>query len=170
MSEAKQKNLKMDPWKLGAVITPSDNLVDQFHKWDKTKSKDKRMRSFNRAKQWICRLLNRPFSVQNSHKMRQEDVHNALDHMISTHARGISHVNYLISCIKDEPVNTVATPAQITSESTEEDEDFKDATADFDTPQNESKDSNDSKNSSELSTTPAGLPSTSNEVTSDVRP
>ena len=88
----------MDPWKVD-VITPSVTLVDQFHLWDETKAKEKRMRSFNRAKQWISRLLNRPFSVQPAHRMRQEDLQNAVDHMVSAHANGISHLDYLRSCL-----------------------------------------------------------------------
>ena len=108
----------MDPWKVGAVITPSVSLVNQFHAWDKTKALDKRMRSFNRAKQWISKLLSRPLSVPNTHKMRHEDLQNAVDHMVSAHARGLSHVDYLRSCLAPDLVQI--DPAQHTQHTTQD--------------------------------------------------
>ena len=61
------------------------------------------MRSFNRAKQWISRLLNRPFSVPQAHRMRQEDLQKAVDHMVSAHASGVLHMDYLRSCLEPPP-------------------------------------------------------------------
>ena len=47
----------MDPWSINGVITPSEDLINLFQGWNKTKSSEKRLVSYNRAKQWICRLL-----------------------------------------------------------------------------------------------------------------
>ena len=82
----------MDPWSVNGTITPSEELFDQFQLWYKTKSNEKRLVSYNRAKQWICRLLKKEVSIPHGNKMRQEDFQNELDHMINAHASGISQV------------------------------------------------------------------------------
>ena len=156
----------MNPWKVGAVIAPSDTLIDQFHLWDKTKSKDKRMRSFNRAKQWISKLLNRPFSVPNNHKMRQEDLQNALDHMVNAHAQGISHVEYLWSCLaptSEQTSNDIITPVSNESATANDEEEFKDATANLDNQENETLVSKEST-SSELHETVRSSPNVQDKV------
>ena len=75
---------------LNGTITPSEELIDQFQEWNKTKTGEKRLVSYNRAKQWICRLLKKEVSIPQGHRMRQEDFQNALDHMITAHASGMT--------------------------------------------------------------------------------
>ena len=69
----------MDPWSFNETITPSEELIDQFQSLNKTKSNEKLLISYNRAKQWICRLLKKEVSIPTGHKRRQEDFQNALD-------------------------------------------------------------------------------------------
>ena len=89
----------VDPWNLDAIITPSDSLIQQFQDWDQTKSSVKKLCSFNRAKQWIALLLNRPIATPNGHKMRLVDHLSAINHMAKAHSSGISHDDYLRSCL-----------------------------------------------------------------------
>ena len=48
---------------LNGTITPSEELIDQFQEWNKTKTGEKRLVSYNRAKQWIYRLLKKEVSI-----------------------------------------------------------------------------------------------------------
>ena len=89
----------MDPWTINGTITPSVELIEQFQMWNKTKAGDKRLVSYNWAKQWICHLLKKDVSISQGQRMRQEDFHNALDHMINAHASRITQLAYLRSCI-----------------------------------------------------------------------
>lgn len=91
--------------------------------WNKTKSSEKRLISYNRTKAWICRLLKKEVSIPTGHRMRQEDYQNALDHMIDAHASGITQVAYLRSCIapKRPEVNEYTTnSSDMIDESNEE--------------------------------------------------
>ena len=89
----------VDPWNMEVKITPSATLIQQFQDWDLTKSSVKKLCSFNRAKQWIALLLNRPIVTPNGHKMRLVDHLAAIDHMARAHRSGISHDDYLRSCL-----------------------------------------------------------------------
>ena len=96
----------VDPWNMEVKITPSASLIQLFQDWDQTKSSVKKLCSFNRAKQWICLLLNRPEEAPSSHKMRLTDHLAAIDHMAVAHRSGISHDDYLRSCLA--PIQTEA--------------------------------------------------------------
>ena len=89
----------MDPWSESTVITPSESLINLFQEWNKTKSSENRLVSYNRAKQWISRLLKKSVSIPQGHRMRQEDLQNALDHMIDAHSCGVTQLEYLKSCL-----------------------------------------------------------------------
>ena len=95
----------VDPWNTEVKITPSASLIQQFQDWDLTKSSVKKLCSFNRAKQWIALLLNRPVVTPNGHKMRLVDHLAAIDHMARAHRSGISHDDYLRSCLAPTLVN-----------------------------------------------------------------
>ena len=53
----------MDPWSINGLITPIEDLINLFQEWNKTKSSEKRLISYNRAKQWVCCLLKKPVSI-----------------------------------------------------------------------------------------------------------
>ena len=89
----------VDPWNTEVKITPSASLIQQFQDWDLTKSSVKKLCSFNRAKQWIALLLNRSVVTPNGQKMRLVDHLAAIDHMARAHRSGISHDDYLRSCL-----------------------------------------------------------------------
>ena len=89
----------VDPWNMEVQIIPSTSLIQQFQDWDHTKSSVKKLCSFNRAKQWIALLLNRPIVTPNGHKMRLVDHLAAIDHMARAHRSGVSHDDYLRSCL-----------------------------------------------------------------------
>ena len=89
----------VDPWNMDIKITPSANLIQLFHDWNQTKSSVKKLCAYNRAKQWVSLLLNRPEETPNSHKMRLTDHLAAIDHMAVAHRSGISHDDYLRSCL-----------------------------------------------------------------------
>ena len=111
----------MDPWSINGLITPSEDLINLFQEWNKTKSTEKRLISYKRAKQWICRLLKKPVSIPQGHKMRQEDFQNALDHMINAHASGVTQIDYLQSCI--DPKRSDNNEVKATSDTGELNED-----------------------------------------------
>ena len=89
----------VDPWNMEVKITPSASLIQHFQDWDQTKSGVKKLCAYNRAKQWVSLLLNRPEETPNSHKMRLTDHLAAIDHMAVAHRSGISHDDYLRSCL-----------------------------------------------------------------------
>ena len=97
MDPTMEKNV--DPWNMEVKINPSASLIQQFQDWDHTKSNVKKLSSFNRAKQWIALLLNRPVVIPNGHKMRLVDHLAAIDNMARAHRSGISHDDYLRSCL-----------------------------------------------------------------------
>ena len=80
----------MDQWKPGTPVIPKDDLVEVFHRWDRTKDKSK-TKSFNRAKEWISKLLMCPFpELPDHHKMRKIDTINAFEHMLESSRSGAS--------------------------------------------------------------------------------
>ena len=95
---------KLSPWNV-EVVTPSSSLIAKFEEIDKTKShanlKDRKMRSFNRARKWVSNLLKRPFNIPKSDKLRNTDSMMALQHMIDSLAMpgGLSYEDYLWSCL-----------------------------------------------------------------------
>ena len=89
----------VDPWNMEVKIIPSASLIQHFQDWDQTKSGVKKLCAYNRAKQWVSLLLNRPEETPNSHKMRHTDHLAAIDHMAVAHRSGISHDDYLRSCL-----------------------------------------------------------------------
>ena len=85
-------------------ICPSTDLIDQFEKFDKSKSSTKRNLCYNRAKLWIARLLKREVQVPQAYKLRHEGIQNALDHMFHVcFACGMSPKDYLNFCIALDP-------------------------------------------------------------------
>ena len=97
-------DVELNPWTV-EIVTPSDNLIATFEKWDKTKSTAPRLRSFNRARKWISNLLKRPFKVPEAHKLRHIDTLNALEDMINATAMpgGVTYEEYLRSCLAPLP-------------------------------------------------------------------
>ena len=91
----------MDQWKPGTPVIPKDELVEVFHGWDRTKDKSKH-KSFNRAKEWILKLLVCPFpELPDHHKMRQIDIRNAFEHMLESSRSGASLEDYIKSVMKE---------------------------------------------------------------------
>ena len=124
-------------WAAGAQITPNDEMVELFHSWDTNQKSRSKLKSFNRSREWISRLMKRPLpTMPSSHKMRQIDIDKALVCFIdATHDPSFTLEAYIKSCIKD-PKGVVAeqpgliSPAQDTScdnASEDEDEIFDDA-------------------------------------------
>ena len=74
----------------------------------------KKLCSFNRAKQWIALLLKRPVEIPNGHKMRLVDHLAAIDHMATAHQSGISHDDYLRSCLA--PIAPIQTEAKFVAD------------------------------------------------------
>jgi hypothetical protein len=104
----------VDPWNKDVKITPSPSLIQLFQDWNQTKSTVKKLCSFNRAKQWIALLLKRPVEIPNGHKMRLVDHLAAIDHMALAHQSGISHDDYLRSCLA--PIAPIQTEAEIVAD------------------------------------------------------
>ena len=101
----------VDPWNMEVKITPSASLIQFFQDLDQTKSNVKKLCAYNRAKQWVSLLLNRPEETPNSHKMRLTDHLAAIDHMAVAHRSGISHDDYLRSCLA--PIAPIQTEDKI---------------------------------------------------------
>ena len=95
-------------WAVEAKITPNDEMVELFHSWDTSKQKSK-LKSFNRTKEWISRLMKRPLpTMPESHKMRQIDIDKALICFIdATHDPAFTIEAYVRSLLKD-PKGVVA--------------------------------------------------------------
>ena len=94
----------MNQWKPGTPVIPKDDLVEVFHGWDRTKDKSK-TKSFNRAKEWISKLLMCPSPELPDHqKMRKIDTINAFEHMLESSRSGASLEDYIKSAMK-EPKN-----------------------------------------------------------------
>ena len=104
----------VDPWNKDVKITPSPSLIQLFQDWNQTKSSVKKLCSFNRAKQWIALLLKRPVEIPNGHKMRLVDHLAAIDHMATAHQSGISHDDYLRSCLA--PIAPIQTEAKFVAD------------------------------------------------------
>ena len=102
-------------WNMDVKITPSASLIQLFLDWNQTKSSVKKLCSFNRAKQWIALLLKRPVEIPNGHKMRLVDHLAAIDHMATAHQSGISHDDYLRSCLA--PIAPIQTEAKFVADS-----------------------------------------------------
>ena len=80
-----------------ANVTPSEEMINLFDSWDTTKTKD-RLRSFNRAKSWFCKLLNCPFpGLPKGHHMRQGDTINAFEHLLRAYLSDLSFEDYIKS-------------------------------------------------------------------------
>lgn len=78
-----------------ADITPNEEIVNLFHSWDITKTKNK-LRSFNRAKSWFSKLLKCPFpGLPQGHNRRHIDDNNALEHMLEALRSGLSFMDYI---------------------------------------------------------------------------
>ena len=91
----------MDQWKPGTPVIPKDDLVEVFHGWDRTKDKSK-TKSFNRAKEWISKLLMCPSPELPDHqKMRKIDTINAFEHMLESSRSGASLEDYIKSAMKE---------------------------------------------------------------------
>ena len=104
----------VDPWNMEVKITPSASLIQHFQDWDRTKSSVKKLCAYNRAKQWVSLLLNRPEETPNSHRMRLTDHLAAINHMAVAHRSGISHDDYLRSCLA--PIAPIQTEDKIVTD------------------------------------------------------
>ena len=92
--------MDLSPWKAGDPITPKESLVDLFYGWDETKSKSK-LRSFQRAKEWISKLMKIPFpGLSSANKMRKEDLNKAISHMVDSLTLGSNLDDYIKSCLQ----------------------------------------------------------------------
>ena len=79
-------------------VTPSQEMIDLFDSWDTTKTGTK-LKSFNRAKSWFCKLLNCPFpKLPKGHHMRREDTDNAFQLVLEAYSSGILFEDYIKSC------------------------------------------------------------------------
>ena len=80
-----------------ALVTPTEEMINLFHSWDTTKTKDK-LRSFNRAKSWFCKLLNCPFpGLPKGHHMRRVDTINAFEHLLVAYSSSLQIEDYIKS-------------------------------------------------------------------------
>ena len=78
-----------------AHVTPNQEMIDLFDSWDSTKNQSK-LRSFNRAKSWFCKLLKCPFpGLPRLHIMRREDTLNAFEHLLQAYSSGLSFEDYI---------------------------------------------------------------------------
>ena len=78
-----------------AHVTPTEEMIDLFDSWDTTKTKN-RLRSFNRAKSWFCRVLKCPFpELPEKHNMRQKDTENALELLLEAYSSGLPFEDYI---------------------------------------------------------------------------
>ena len=109
-------------------VTPNQEMIDLFDSWDTTKTKSK-LKSFNRAKSWFCRLLKCPFpGLPKGHHMRREDKENALQHVLEAYSSNLSFEEYIKSglqgtiIVKPEIVSNVDSSDDEGSE-----DDFSDA-------------------------------------------
>ena len=108
-----------------AHVTPTEEMTDLFDSWDTTKTKD-RLRSFNRAKSWFCKLLNCPFpGLPKGHHMRQKDTINAFEHLLGAYSSGLSIEDYIKSGLKGDII--VKLENESNSASSDDDYSFSDA-------------------------------------------
>ena len=78
-------------------VTPNQEMIDLFDSWDTTKTKSK-LKSFNRAKSWLCRLQKCPFpGLPKGHHMRHEDKENAFQLVLEAYSSGILLEDYIKS-------------------------------------------------------------------------
>jgi hypothetical protein len=95
-------------------VTPNQEMIDLFDSWDTMKTKSK-LKSFNTAKSWFCRLLKCPFpGLPKGHHMRREDTENAFQHALEAYSSNLSFESYIKSglqgtiIVKPEIVSNVA--------------------------------------------------------------
>ena len=78
-------------------VTPNQEMIDLFDSWDTTKTKSK-LKSFNRAKSWLCRLQKCPFpGLPKGHHLRREDTDNAFQLVLEAYSSGILFEDYIKS-------------------------------------------------------------------------
>ena len=78
-----------------AHVTPTEEMINLFDSWDTTKLKN-RLRSFNRAKSWFCKVLKCPFpELPEKHNMRQKDNENALELLLEAYSSGLPFEDYI---------------------------------------------------------------------------
>ena len=108
-----------------AHVTPTQEMLDLFDSWDTTKTKDK-LRSFNRAKSWFCKLLNCPFSgLPKGHHMRQMDTINAFEHLLGAYSSGLPFEDYIKTGLQGTIVVRSVNESNIAS--SDDDDSFSDA-------------------------------------------
>ena len=84
---------KMEP--PSAHVTPTEEMINLFDSWDTTKLKN-RLRSFNRAKSWFCKVLKCPFpELPEKHNLRQKDNENALELLLEAYSSGLPFEDYI---------------------------------------------------------------------------
>ena len=107
-----------------ANVTPTEEMINLFDSWDTTKTKD-RLRSFNRAKSWFCKLLNCPFpGLPKGHHMRQKDTINAFEHLLGAYSSGLAIEDYIKSGLKGDIIVKSENESNVASS---DDESFSDA-------------------------------------------
>ena len=111
-----------------AHVTPSEEMVDLFDSWDTTKTKSK-LKSFNRAKSWFCRLLKCPFpGLPKGHHMRREDTDKAFQLVLEAYSSGVSFEDFIKSSLQGTIVVKSENVSKIASSGDEGSEDiFSDA-------------------------------------------
>ena len=108
-----------------ADVTPTEEMINLFDSWDITKTKD-RLRSFNRAKAWFCKLLNCPFpGLPKGHHMRQKDTINAFEHLLGAYSSGLSIEDYIKSGLKGDII--VKSESESNAASSDDEDSFSDA-------------------------------------------
>ena len=112
-----------------ALVTPTEEMIDLFHSWDTTKTKDK-LRSFNRAKIWFCKLLNCPFlGFPKGHHMRREDTINAFEHLLGAYSSGLVIEDYIKSGLQGDVI--VKSENESNDASSDDNDSFSDASEIF---------------------------------------
>ena len=107
-----------------ANVTPSEEMINLFDSWDTTKTKD-RLRSFNRAKSWFCKLLNCPFpGLPKGHHMRQKDTIDAFEHLLGAYSSGLPIEDYIKSGLKG---NIIVKSDNESNVASSDDDSFSDA-------------------------------------------
>jgi hypothetical protein len=109
-------------------VTPNQEMIDLFDSWDTTKTKSK-LKSFNRAKSWFCRLLKCPFpGLPKGHHMRREDKDNAFQLVLEAYSSGLSFEDYIKSGLQGTIVVESENVSNLASSDDEGSEDvFSDA-------------------------------------------
>ena len=109
-----------------ADVTPTEEMINLFDSWDTTKTKDK-LRSFNRAKSWFCKLLNCPFpGLPKAHHMRQKDTINAFENLLIAYSSGLPLEDYIKSGLQGNIIVKSENESNV-SNSDDDDDSFSDA-------------------------------------------